>query len=59
MDGKEVIGWDGMNLVLPFWNFIVGEQTRVNEETLEIPRTQLVNQIITWCIYLFVWNLFM
>ena len=39
---------DGMDLVLPFWNFIVGELTGVVEETLEIPHGQLGNFVFVY-----------
>jgi hypothetical protein len=28
--------WDGLNSILPFWNFIVGDQTGVVKQALDI-----------------------
>lgn len=55
MDGKGALGWDGMDLALPFWNFIVGERTGVDEEPPEIPQLFQVREIIClFRIYLFI-----
>lgn len=49
-----------MDLVLPFWNFIVGELTGVIEETLDIPDGQdclfglIFIKIVYYFIHLFI-----
>lgn len=48
MEGKER---DGMDLVLPFWNFIVGERTGVATETLEIPHGKLQLGIVYMSVF--------
>lgn len=58
MDGIEVGGWDGMNLALPFWNFIVGEQTGVTGQPWKYPVLQFLQVIFviySFRIYLFMY----
>lgn len=55
MDGIEVVGWNGMDLALPFWNFIVGEYTGVMGQPWKYPILQLsqVNFVLLF-IHLFI-----